>query len=330
VAVEWRVPWYGRAALWAAEGLPFVRGHALSRKAMHGGQATHDTSESPTIAALRRGGRRPQAAGYPAAMRATRALLRRRTPLMRHRAALVAPVHKTQSPDTLPASGKQMASKAQRDGGAARCAEAAGPKTIAVDRALRTPDEARLQDLERSLLKAAKPHEATTLSRLPTVPGLGQRLRRVRRDAIHRSDRLPGVHAVASSARLVTCRPESGGNRVGTSGTTLGTAPLKGAFAEAATWCLRNTPQAQTRLARLEPKQDTGTALSSLAHQRGRAGYWMRTRQGACAREMCLQPSGSRAAEPGASRDASGMRRERACATPSPAASLHAKARLGR
>ena len=35
---------------------------------------------------------RPQASGYPAAMRATRDLLRRRTPLMRHRADLLAHV----------------------------------------------------------------------------------------------------------------------------------------------------------------------------------------------------------------------------------------------
>ena len=40
-------------------------------------------------------------------------------------------------------------------------------------------------------------------------------------------------------------------------------------------------------------------------------------------------PSGRRAGEPGASRDAAGMRRERVGATPSPAASGNATARLG-
>src|SRR5262252_2618170 len=45
---------------------------------------------------------------------------------------------------------------------------------------------------------------------------------------------------------------------------------------------------------------------------------------------MFLQTSGSRAGEPGASRDAEGMSLSRACATPAPAASLNAKARLGR
>jgi len=53
----------------------------------------------------------------------------------------------------------------------------------------------------------------------------------------------------------------------------------------------------------LENKPDQGQALSLLAPTLGRAVYCMLKGQGAFDMEKCLQPSGSSAAEPGASRD---------------------------
>jgi hypothetical protein len=46
----------------------------------HGGQAKHDKIDAQNIALLLRGGMLPQASVDPAEMRATRDLLRRRTP----------------------------------------------------------------------------------------------------------------------------------------------------------------------------------------------------------------------------------------------------------
>jgi transposase len=57
-------------------------------KAIHGGKAKNDKIDSHKLAALRRGGMRPKAYVYPAQRRATRALVRRRTHLMRTRAEL--------------------------------------------------------------------------------------------------------------------------------------------------------------------------------------------------------------------------------------------------
>jgi hypothetical protein len=76
------------ADLWTHEGLPFVLGHALSMKALHGGKAKHDKIDTHKIAVLLRGGMLPQAYVDPAEMRATRDLLRRRMHLMRKRAEL--------------------------------------------------------------------------------------------------------------------------------------------------------------------------------------------------------------------------------------------------
>src|SRR3989442_8751296 len=81
LAAACRLTWYGLADLWAAHGIPFVLGPALSMKAIHGGKATNDPIDAQTIAVLLRGGLLPQASGSPAERRATRDLLRRRMPL---------------------------------------------------------------------------------------------------------------------------------------------------------------------------------------------------------------------------------------------------------
>jgi hypothetical protein len=146
VAVECIFTWYGLADLCAAQGMAFVLGHALSMKAMHGGKAKNDRIDSQKMAALLRGGRLPQASVYPAAMRATRDRLRRRTHLMRTRADLLSHVHNTNSQYNLPESGKNIAYKANREGVAERLTDPAVQTTIEVDLALISYDDELLRD----------------------------------------------------------------------------------------------------------------------------------------------------------------------------------------
>jgi hypothetical protein len=86
VACECMFAWYWLADACAAEGLPFVLGHALEMRAIHGTKTKSDKLDSEKIAHLLRAGLLPQAYVYPAAMRATRDLLRRRGYLVRRRA----------------------------------------------------------------------------------------------------------------------------------------------------------------------------------------------------------------------------------------------------
>jgi transposase len=88
VAVECMFTWYWLADLCADEGIPFVLGHALYMKAIHGGKAKNDKIDSHKIAVLLRGGMLPKAYVYPATMRATRDLLRRRMHLAHKRGTL--------------------------------------------------------------------------------------------------------------------------------------------------------------------------------------------------------------------------------------------------
>jgi len=56
VAVECMFTWYWLADLCAEEDIPFVLGHALYMKAIHGGKAKNDKIDSQKIAVLLRGG----------------------------------------------------------------------------------------------------------------------------------------------------------------------------------------------------------------------------------------------------------------------------------
>jgi transposase len=194
-------------------------------------------------------------------------------------------------------------------GGVAERFEAAAvQQTIAVDLGLITYDDELLKDLELYILKTAQHHDAPTLYLLQTVPGIGTILSLVLLYELHRIDRFPSGQDFASYCRLVKCRKESGGKRVGTSGKKIGHAHLTWAFSEAATLLLRHNPQGQKLLSRLAKKHDKGKALSILAHKLGRAVYFMLQRKVAFAMEGFLQTGGSRAGEPGASLDTQGRR----------------------
>jgi transposase len=212
-------------------------------------------------------------------MRATRDLLRRRMHLAHKRAELLAHVQNTNSQYNLPAIGKKIADKANRDGVAECFADPAVHKSIEVDLALITYYDELLRDVELTILKTAKHHDANTLYLLQTVPGIGKILSLVLLYEIHRIERFPTVQDFVSYCRLVKCAKKSNGKRLGTSGAKIGNAHLKWAFSEAAVLFLRDHPAAQKYLARLEKKHDKGKALTILAQKLARAVYYMLKRK---------------------------------------------------
>jgi transposase len=279
VCVECIFTWYWLADLCTHEGIPFVLGHALYMKAIHGGKAKNDRIDAHKIAVLLRGGMIPQAYVYPAEMRATRDLLRRRMSLTRKRAELLTHVQNTNSQYNLPAIGKKMAYKANRDGVAERFPDPTVQKSIDVDLTLIGHYDELLRDLELDLVTAAKQHGANALYLLRTVPGIGKILSLVLLYEIHDIQRFPRVQDFVSYCRLVKCAKESAGKRYGTSGAKIGNAYLKWAFSEAAVLFLRNNPAGQKYLARLVKKHGQGKALTVLAHKLARAVYDMLKRR---------------------------------------------------
>jgi transposase len=278
VAAECMFTWYWLADVCAADGITFVLGHALAMKAIHGSKSKNDKIDSHKIASLLRGGLLPQSYVYPAAMRSTRDLLRRRLHLVRKRGQLLAHIQNTRAQYNLPEFERRLAYPANRDGVPDHCSDASVRKSIEVDLALRDRYDALITDLELMLVRTAKQHDADAFHRLRSVPGIGKVLALTILYEIHDITRVDRVQEFASYARLVKGRQQSGGKLLGTSGAKMGNVHLKWAFSEAAVTFLRHATGGKKFLATLEQKHGNGKALSILAHKIGRAVFYMLSR----------------------------------------------------
>jgi len=278
VAAECMFTWYWLADVCAAEGITFVLGHALAMKAIHGGKAKNDKIDSHKIAVLLRGGLLPQAYVYPAAMRSTRDLLRRRLHLVRKRGQLLAHIQNTRAQYNLPAFEKRLAYPGNRDGIVERFPDPSVRKSIEVDVTLIDQYDALVNDLELTIVREAKRHDGDAFHRLRSVPGIGKVLALTILYEIHDIQRFDRVQEFASYARLVKCQKQSGGRTLGTSGAKMGNVHLKWAFSEGAVLFLRHAPGGKKLLAGIEKKHGKGKALSILAHKIGRAVYYMLSR----------------------------------------------------
>jgi len=275
IAVECLFTWYWLADWCTAQGITFVLGHALYMKAIHGGKAKNDRIDSEKIARLLKAGMLPQAYAYPARMRATRDLLRRRMMFTRQRAELSAHIQNTVSQYNLPGLAARTDKKAGRDSIAAHFPDPVVRQMVALALSVIEHLEEELRVLEQDLAMKAKAHDAFAYHLLRSVPGIGRILALVILYEVEDIGRFPTLGQFASYARLVKCAKESAGKKSGYSGKKIGNAYLKWAFSEAAVLFLRGNPDAQKAIARLASKHGKGKALSILAHRLGRAVYVM-------------------------------------------------------
>jgi hypothetical protein len=88
VGVKCMFGWYWLSDRCQKENIPFLVGHALYMKAIHGAKAKNDKIDANKIARLLKGGNFPLAYVYPKGMRETRDLLRRRNFFVRQRSGL--------------------------------------------------------------------------------------------------------------------------------------------------------------------------------------------------------------------------------------------------
>ncbi len=275
VAVECIFTWYWLADLCAQENIVFVLGHALYMKAIHGGKAKNDKIDAHKIAALLRGGMLPMAYVYPALMRSTRDLLRRRMHLMHKRSELLTHIQNTNSQYCLPQFGKKIAYKKNRQGVAEHFPDSSVRKSIEMDLSLIDHYDKLLTEVELYITQNAKIHDVNAFNRLRSVHGIGKILALVILYEIHEIDRFPTVQDFVSYARLVKCAKESAGKRHGSSGTKIGNVHLKCAFSEGSVLFLRANPAGQRYADKLTSKHGKAKALSILAHKLGRAVYYM-------------------------------------------------------
>jgi transposase len=281
VACECMFAWYWLADLCLEEKIPFVLGHALYMKAIHGGKAKTDQIDARKIAALLRGGMLPQAYVYPKGMRETRDLLRRRTFLVRKRAEALVHLQNTNSQYNLPPLTKKLSYAKDRAelGFPARFADPSVRKNVEVDLALLDTYDRHIGELELYLTRTAKVDDPQAYQRLRSIPGVGPVLALVLLYEIHDVHRFAEVGQFLSYARLVRCAHESAGKRQGTGGNKIGNAHLKWAFSEATCLFLRANEQAKRWLARREKKHGKAKALGAFAARLGRAAYHLLRKQ---------------------------------------------------
>ena len=274
VAVECIFTWYWIADLCAEKNIPFVLGHALYMKAIHGGKAKNDKIDAYKIATLLRGGMLPLAYVYPSEMRATRDLLRRRTHLARKRAELIAHIQTTNHQYNFPDMGR-ISRKCDRNKHSVsdRFTDPSVQKSIELDISLIEHYDKLPSRLEHELSLTAKVHDADSYFRLRSIPGIGRVLGLTILYEIHDINRFPSVQEFVSYCRLVKSARESAGKISGSSGKKIGNAHLKWAFSEAAVLFLRRNPEALRYRAKLERKHGKATSLSILAHKLARAVY---------------------------------------------------------
>ncbi len=277
VGVECMFAWYWVADLCRAEQIPFVLGHALYMKAIHGGKAKNDRIDAGKIARLLRGGNFPLAYVYPKGMRETRDLLRRRTYLVRRRAELLTHLQILNAQYNLAPFPKKLSFAANREDMniAQRFADASVQKSAAVDLTLVDSLDAVIADLELYLVKTAKVDDLQTFYRLRSIPGVGKVLALILLYETHDIGRFESAGQFLSYARLVRCAHESAGKKLGSGGKKIGNAHLRWAFAEAACLFLRGSERAKKWKQQQAARRGDGKALAVLAAKLGRAVYHM-------------------------------------------------------
>ena len=181
---------------------------------------------------------------YPAEMRATRDLLRRRNHLTRKRADLLSHIQNTNSQYNMEPFAENIAYKKNRDDIAEQFIDPDVRMSIEAD--LELIDSARHAEAEDSSCTSCATPRTTT----PRPSTACARSRASDRSSpwsilyeIGDIDRFPRVQDFASYARLVKCAKESAGKRYGSTGAKIGNAHLKWAFSEAAVLFLRNNPE---------------------------------------------------------------------------------------
>jgi transposase len=274
VGCESTFNWYWLADLMNHEKIPFILGHALYMKAIHGGKTKSDAIDSEKIARLIRGGNFPLAHAYPKEHRATRDLLRRRTFLVRRRAEAFTHIQMVHHQHNQP-KPTNIKYKSNRIGIGEKLPDAHSQMLVDVDLKMIEAYDQQIARLESELIKKAKITHPQLYYRLTSVPGIGPILGLTLMHEIQAIERFPSVGNFLSYCRLVKGSHTSAGKNYGSPGGKMGNAYLRWAFGEAIQILKRESGDVKKLAERLEKKHGKGRAMNTLAVKLGRALYSM-------------------------------------------------------
>lgn len=275
VGCESTFNWYWLADLCLEQQIPFVLGHALYLKAIHGGKTKSDPIDSEKLAMLLRGGNFPTGYVYPTEMRSTRDVMRRRTYLVRRRAEVLAHVQLVRLQHNLPVFEKKISYKGNRADVARRFDDTSARMSVEVDLQLANDYDHLIARMELYLEQHAKVHDPRTFYLLNSVPGIGRVLAMTMLYEIHDIGRFPSVGDFLSYSRLVRGSHTSAGKKYAATGKKIGNPHLKWAFSEAVPLLKRQCDAAAEYAGRIEKKHNKARAMSLLAVKLGRGVYYM-------------------------------------------------------
>ncbi len=276
VACESTFNWYFLSDFCDEYGIPFVIGHALYMKHIHGGKAKNDRIDSKKIAYLLRSNLLPLSYAYPPHLRSCRDLMRRRGHLVRHRGELLAHLSilgyqynmVITEAEKRPKNRSELLKKFSFDINTYKNAEADLRVIAYLDEVI--------SDLELDIRQFALKEARTSFQIIKTIPGSGDIISLSVLYEIDDINRFSSVKDFASYARLVKCCAESGGKNYGFIGVKIGNPHLKWAFSEMALYAQIHDKYIKAYFKEvLLQRWDKGKAYSCLAHKLGRCVYFM-------------------------------------------------------
>lgn len=276
VACECCFNWYWLCDACHKAGIPFVLGHALYMKSIHGGKAKNDKIDSEKIAHLLRTNMLPQAYAYPVEKRSTRNLLRRRTAFVWQRATLLANLSMGVMQEGQPPLEKHERRRSeQKEHLMNRYNDPMHQLSVEADTYLVEHYDSIIAKLEQTIIDHTNKHHHRDYVLLKTIPGLGKIMGLLILYEIDEINRFPRVQDFSSYSRLVKCKAVSDGKVYGTKGAKIGNGYLKYAITETAFMCRRHHPLLNKFSQKLENKHGKKVANAIMANKIGRAIYFM-------------------------------------------------------
>jgi transposase len=276
VCAESTFNWYWLSDLCDNSSIPFVLGHALYMKLIHGGKTKDDAIDSRKMADLLRTNLYPLAYAYPREMREVRDLNRRRIKFVNERAALARHIKillYQQGHYDFPAGlvkGKDIRKRVLTY-------KVSESVALSIEYNLELMDklDELITKIEWQTKKQARKYDSHSYAILQTMLGIGPVLSSVILYETHTTDRFKTAQRYSSYARVVKIDRSSAGKRLAPKNVKIGNPYLRWAFGQLATGAQRFYPEIKTLTEKLVRQLGSKRAYARLAHKFAVAVYYM-------------------------------------------------------
>jgi transposase len=279
VACESTFNWHVVSDMCEDAGIPFVLGHAFYMKAIHKSKVKNDRVDSETIASLLRGNLLPSGYVCRRHVRSVRDLFRRRTYLVRQRAALESHLTEMGHLYDFSATSKDFKRRAGRLQAYARQLPGDFGVQMSAAADIRLIEALRVEilSIEKAVMRHAKGFDRELLELLQTIPGTGPV---ISLGILYEADdfsRFADCGHFISYCRLVTPLHESGGKVTGEGHRKNGNPYLKWMFSELNAAARRHSNELSAFAQLLVNRHGPRKAACMFSHKLGRAVFCIAT-----------------------------------------------------